>query len=164
MTTTRANQVVVGNAANTYTMPGVSSAASLAAQIGPTSYVTTDGAGNLAASSIVPASTAALGALDARVGSLEGRTAALENNVAALQRDVRRGYEGSAIAIAMGGTVLPDNKRYAISANFGTFRGENAFAASAAVRLNEFIVANAAIGAGLARGGVGGRVGATFAW
>ena len=64
----------------------------------------------------------------------------------------------------MGGTVLPDTKRFAISANFGTFRGENGFAPSAAVRINEFVVANAAIGTGLARGGVGGRVGATFAW
>jgi hypothetical protein len=53
---------------------------------------------------------------------------------------------------------------FAVSANFGTVRGENAFGAGAAVRINEFLVANAALGTGLARGGVGGRVGATFAW
>jgi hypothetical protein len=98
------------------------------------------------------------------VNGLARAVTSLQKNVATLQRDVRRGYEGSAVAIAMGGTVLPDNKTYAISANFGTFRGENAFGASAAVRVTDFLVANAAIGTGLARGGVGGRVGATFAW
>ena len=151
MTTTRNNQVLVGLAANTYTLPGITSAASLAAQTGATQFVTTDAAGNLAVSPFGPGT----------IGNLSAQVTDLQNTVATLQH---RAYEGTAVAIAMGGTVLPDNKRYAITANFGTFRGENAFAASAAVRINEFVVANAALGTGLARGGVGGRVGATFAW
>ena len=40
--------------------------------------------------------------------------AALYAGVAALRSDVIRGYEGTAIAIALGGGTLPDNKRYAI--------------------------------------------------
>jgi hypothetical protein len=48
-TTTRDNQQVFGTASNTYTMPGIASGASTAAQSGQLSLVTTDGAGNLAA-------------------------------------------------------------------------------------------------------------------
>ena len=152
--TTRANQVLIGGAGNTYTLPGVASATSLAAQTGATSFLTTDANGNLATSTFNPSSVAAL----------DGRVTALEQNVAALQQSVRRAYEGTAVAIAMGGSALPDNKRYAISANYGTFRGENAFAGSLAIRITDNLVANGAVGTGLARGGVGGRVGATFSW
>ena len=48
---TAANQMAFGTASNTYRMPGITSAASLAAQSGPTSFVTTDANGNLAATS-----------------------------------------------------------------------------------------------------------------
>ncbi|BAV48983.1 yada domain-containing protein [Mesorhizobium loti] len=48
--TTRDNQIMVGTGSNTYTLAGITSQASTAAQAGPTYLVTTDGAGNLAAS------------------------------------------------------------------------------------------------------------------
>jgi len=51
-TTTRANQIAIGTASNTYTLPGISSAASRAAQSGPTKLVTTDAAGNLATTDV----------------------------------------------------------------------------------------------------------------
>ena len=51
-TTTRANQHVYGTASNTYTMPGITSAASRAAQSGPTQVVTSDAAGNLATTTL----------------------------------------------------------------------------------------------------------------
>jgi autotransporter adhesin len=47
-TTTRANQIVIGTTSNTYTTPGITSNASIAAQSGPLSVVTTDANGNLA--------------------------------------------------------------------------------------------------------------------
>jgi autotransporter adhesin len=47
-TTSRNNQVVIGTATNTYTTPGVTSNASITAQSGPLSIVTTDANGNLA--------------------------------------------------------------------------------------------------------------------
>ena len=56
-TTTRDNQVVIGTATNTYTTPGVTSNASIVAQSGPLSVVTTDGTGNLGhvlVSSLIP--------------------------------------------------------------------------------------------------------------
>ena len=45
---TRDNQVVIGTASDTYTAPGITSAASRAAQSGPLQVVTTDANGNLA--------------------------------------------------------------------------------------------------------------------
>ncbi len=155
--TTRANQVLIGNAANTYTLPGIASAASLAAQAGPTQFVTSDANGNLATTNNVATATS--------VAALDGRVGALEQNVGLLQRDIRRGYEGTALAIALGGgTWLPENKRFAISGNFGTFRGQNAFGGSFQARVTDNLVLNAGIGAGFQQGGVGGRVGASYAW
>jgi autotransporter adhesin len=46
--TTRANQVVLGTMDETYTLPGLTSPGSAAAQSGPLALVTTDAAGNLA--------------------------------------------------------------------------------------------------------------------
>ncbi len=51
-TTTRSNQVMIGTASNTYTLAGVDSAASRAAQSGPTRLLTTDASGNIATSDV----------------------------------------------------------------------------------------------------------------
>lgn len=50
VTATRENQVMLGTGSNTYTLAGITSQASTAAQAGPTYLVTTDAGGNLAAS------------------------------------------------------------------------------------------------------------------
>jgi hypothetical protein len=128
-------------------MAGITSAASRAAQSGPTQLVTTDAAGNLAAASF--------SGQDITV---------LQSSVATLQAQMRQGFEGTAIAIAMGGSALPSDKRFAISSNWGTFRGENAMSLSAQMRLSEYVVVNGGFGAGFAQGGVGGRAGVTVAW
>ena len=57
--------------------------------------------------------------------------------------------------------TLPDNKRYAVSANWGGYHGTNAFAATALLRINDNIVLNGGVGVGLTKGDVGGRVGVT---
>ncbi len=152
------NQVALGTTTNTYTLAGITSAASLAAQTGPVSFVTSDAGGNLA--TLSSASIASV----ASVAALDGRVTNLETNVRTLNFDVRKAFEGAAVAIAMGGAALPDNKKFAISANWGNFSGENAFGGMAQMRITNNFVANAAIGAGFARGGVGGRIGGTFAW
>jgi hypothetical protein len=153
-TSTRANQVVVGTATNTYTLPGVTSAASLAAQTGAVSFVTSDANGNLATTSLNPAG----------VASLQNNVTILQGNVAVLQQQMRQSFEGTAMAIAMGGSSLPGDKRFAISTNFGTFRGESAVGLLAQARVSDNIVLNGGISSGFAQGGVGGRVGATYAW
>ncbi|MBN9219130.1 MAG: YadA-like family protein [Mesorhizobium sp.] len=71
--TTRENQVAIGNGNNTYTLAGVASQASIDAQGGPTYLMTTDGNGNLAASTF---DTATLEALPAQVSQ---NTTAISN-------------------------------------------------------------------------------------
>ena len=63
-----------------------------------------------------------------------------------------------------GGGTLPDNKRYAVSVNWGGYHGTNAFAANALLRVNDNIVINGGIGVGVTKGDVGGRAGVTYAW
>jgi hypothetical protein len=117
-TTTAANQMSFGTLSNTYRMSGITSAASLAAQSGPTQVVTTDAAGHLAAA------------------SFSGQDISLlQSNVTTLQTQMKQAFEGTAVAIAMGGSALPSDKKFAISTNWGTFRGQNAMSLGAQMRL-----------------------------
>src|SRR5258708_22757846 len=151
--TSAVNQISIGTGSNTYRMSGITSAASLAAQSGPTSFVTTDALGNLAATSFNPQS----------ISNLQNNVAILQGDVTALQTQVRQAFEGTAIAIAMGGAALPSDKKFAISTNWGTFRGENAMSLGAQMRLSEHVVLNGGVAAGFAQGGVGGRARMTVA-
>src|SRR5262249_2818727 len=145
--TTRINQVAIGTGTNTYTLAGINSAASLAAQSGTLRVVTTDAAGNLASAPFP-----------------SGGGPDLSASVATLQTQIKQAFEGTAIAIALGGTALPGDKRYAVSVNWGNFRGENAMSFSAQYRVTDYVVLNAGVAAGFAQGGVGSRAGVTFAW
>ena len=91
---------------------------------------------------------------------MDGLTA----NVALLRRDVRRGYEGTAIALAMAGATLPEGKTFALSANYGAFRGQSGFAATGIARVSDNVLVHGGVGFGANHGGVGGRAGVTFAW
>ena len=146
-TTTAANQMAFGTASTTYRMAGITSAASLAAQSGPVSVVTTDAAGHLATASFSPQDISTL-----------------QSNVGQLQQQMKQGFEGTAIAIAMGASALPTDKKFALSTNWGTFRGQNAMGFAAQMRVSQYVVLNGGIGAGFAQGGIGGRAGVTVAW
>jgi hypothetical protein len=87
----------------------------------------------------------------------------LQSNVATLQTQIKQAFEGTAVAIALGGTALPSDKKFAISTNWGTFRGQNAMSFGAQMRLSEYVVLNGGVAAGFAQGGVGGRAGLTVA-
>jgi hypothetical protein len=139
-------------------MPGITSAASLAAQSGSTFFVTTDANGNLAASSL---SIPNIAGLNANVAALQQNFAILQEN---LQHGLNQAYEGTAVAIAMSGSALPDNKRFAITTNWGNFRGTNAMSLIAQARISNNVVANAGFAGGFQYGGVGSRAGLTFAW
>ena len=148
--TTRINQVAIGTGTNTYTLAGINSAASLAAQTGTLRVVTTGAAGNLASA---PLPT-----------DLSGSVATLQSQVTTLQGQVKQAFEGTAIAIALGASTLPGDKRYAVTVNWGNFRGENAMSLAAQYRVTDYVVLNAGVAAGFAQGGVGSRAGVTFAW
>lgn len=160
--TTRANQVAVGTSRQTYTLAGLPSAESTAVQSGPTNFVTTDAAGNLAASAYGPAS---LDALSSRIGTIEGNVAGLQAATMRLQRDMRTAFQGTAIALSLAGAVLPEGKTYAVSANFGAFHGESAFGATGTARISDNLFASAGIGVATSgRSNVGARGGVTMAW
>jgi autotransporter adhesin len=160
--TTRANQVAIGTSRQTYTLAGLPSAESAAAQSGATNFVTTDSSGNLAAANYGPAS---LDALSTRIGNLEGSVTGLQIATERLQRDMRTSFQGTAIALSLAGAVLPEGKNYAVSANFGAFHGESAFGASGIARISNNLFASAGIGmATSGRNNVGARGGVTMAW
>jgi YadA-like protein/trimeric autotransporter adhesin len=110
-TVTRANQMAFGTATNTYTMPGITSAASTAAQAGPTSFVTTDNAGNLAAVNLGPT----FSAFNQEINTLSGRI-----------HDVRQEERGG-VALAMAaGQIRYDDRpgKVSIGGGLGVFEDE----------------------------------------
>lgn len=160
--TTRTNQVAIGTSGQTYTLAGLPSSQSAASQSGPTGFVTTDAAGNLAAANYGPAN---LDAMSNRIGNLEGSVAGLQATTLRLQRDMRTALQGTAVALSLAGAILPEGKTYAVSANFGAYHGESAFGATGTVRINDKLFASAGIGmATSGRSNVGARGGVTMAW
>jgi len=139
--TTAANQVIVGGATNTYTTPGIASAASRAAQTGPVELVTTDLNGNLASDG--------------------GATAAA---IRGLNEDVRENRDGVAMALAMQSPSLAGAENFALSGGFGAYAGGSAFAATGAVRISPNAQLDGGIGVGFRENRVGGRIGVTFKW
>ncbi|MEA3060369.1 MAG: trimeric autotransporter adhesin, partial [Sphingomonadales bacterium] len=157
-TATRAGQIALGTAGSTYSMSGLSSAASTAAQSGPTRFITSDAGGNLGYSSFGPADiaglTSRLDAVDTRFGVVEGR----------LALDERRANGGIAMAMALGGTIMPPDSTIAVSFNLATYRGQQGFSASGVARLAPHVWANAGIAGSTVRGSTGGRAGVTLGW
>ncbi|RYE32023.1 MAG: hypothetical protein EOP23_13915 [Hyphomicrobiales bacterium] len=129
---TRPRQVAIGTATSTYTLPGLTSAASRAAQSGPTQVVTTDAAGNLAALPID------LAGLDQRI-----------DGVAAYAREGRReARQGIAAAMAMTAAAMPSRPgKTSWSGNTAIYKGEWAAGFAVAHRLD--VAMPVAINAGI---------------
>lgn len=162
-TVTAANQVAIGTASNTYRLAGVASAASLAAQSGPVSFVTTDAAGNLATSSFNPAN---LTSLQSQFTSLQSQVTSLQSQVMDNRLEAR---SGTAVALAAGSMpALQPGRKFALSAGYGNFEGANAFALGATALLYDgksyAVIANAGGGIGLERNVAGGRGAVSIQW
>jgi hypothetical protein len=153
---TRDNQVVIGTASNTYTAPGITSAASRAAQNGPVEVVTTDAKGNLASDG---------GAIFSNINILNSQVARINQNLDQLNHDVKRLDGGVAMAMALGGVYLPEHQRFAIHTDVGFYNGAQAVAVQAIARINQMFTANGGVAYDMGgRGGVGGRVGISAGW
>jgi hypothetical protein len=160
-TATAPNQMAFGTASNTYVAPGITSAASKAAQSGPLEIVTSDAGGHLATNTAaglglasltdINAINAQLGGINTRINDLDGRTT--------------KALNGVSMAFAMGGTpwLLP-TERFAVSMDWGTFQGTNALALNAALRLGTNVQANGGLAYGANGGGAGGRAGVRVGW
>lgn len=108
-TTTRDGQVMIGTSSNTYTMPGVTSAASRNAQSGATQVLTTDAAGNIATANVD------LNSMNSNISSLRG-------DLSNLRRESRQGI---AAAMAMVGAQRPSAPgKTAWSTNVAAYKGE----------------------------------------
>ncbi|UHC15871.1 hypothetical protein LRS73_25850 [Methylobacterium currus] len=152
--TTRANQIAIGSATQTYTLAGLASAQSLAAQTGATAFVTTDASGNLAASSIGPNT---ISALDGRVSGLEAGLGSLSRYAVESRKEARRGI---ASAMALASASLPSAPgRLSYVLNGATFRGEYAVGGSVAYRLDTNRPVAVTLGVAGGAGNVGARIG-----
>jgi hypothetical protein len=158
VTTTRVGQVALGPSSSTYTLAGIASSASRAAQSGAVRLVTSDLAGNLATMDL---DVTELSGLGDRVGTLENGLAALDNEIG---RDFRRADGGIAAAMALGGTVMPPDTTFAVSFNLATYRGEQGFSAAAVARVTDNVWVSGGLAGSTVKGSTGGRAGVTFGW
>jgi trimeric autotransporter adhesin len=151
----RANQVVLGTTTNTYTLPGLTSAASNSAQSGTTQVVTTDAQGNLG--------TVPLSGLGGGGGGAPFDPSALTAAIGQMDHRVNKAFTGVAMSFAMAGvpTVLP-NEKFVFTLNWGTFQGENGSAVSAAFRIYKNVQANASFAYGFRENMGGARAGLRF--
>jgi hypothetical protein len=118
-------------------MAGIGSQASRDAQTGPTYFVTSDGSGNLATTSFD------LGGFQTQLGELG---------------------DGVAMAMALGGAILPAGKTFAITSNIGHFNGSSAFGIAAIGKITDNVFLNAGGAIGFSTNSYGGRAGVTVAW
>ena len=123
-TTTRSNQQVFGTGSNTYTMPGVTSAARRSAQGTVTGLITTSAAGNLASDG---------GALQSAVNTNTTGVATNTNNIQINANEIAglRGQgdintAGVAIALAVENPDLKGMESFGILVNGSTFNGSTA--------------------------------------
>jgi hypothetical protein len=154
------SQQVFGTAANTYTMPGITSGASKAAQGAPTHIVTTNLTGDLAAhtpAELGLASTGQIGGLQQQINALGRRDEELA--------------DGIAISLALAQPIFQPGQTFAMRVGWGNFDGANAIGVSAAGVLGRgywgptsSVVLDGGIGTGTSEGVVAGRAGLTFGW
>jgi trimeric autotransporter adhesin len=159
--TTAPNQILFGSASSTYVAPGITSAASKAAQSGALQIVTSDAGGNLATSS-----AAGLGlATTNDIAGINSQLAGINLRLNDLDDRTTKALNGTAMAFAMAGTpwLLP-TERFAMSMDWGTFQGTNALALNAAFRLGTNVQASGGLAYGANGGGVGGRAGVRVGW
>ena len=97
---------------------------------------------------------------------------ATNQKVASIGSDINKAFKaidkangGVAMAMAMGGLTMPDNKTFAINASMGFFENRRqAFAIQAAAHVDSNWIINGAIGFSEEDSNIGGRVGITAAW
>jgi hypothetical protein len=137
-----------GDKTNTYTMAGITSDASRAAQKGPLEVVTTDVLGNLASDG---------GAFQRQIDALGRRDGELA--------------DGIAIALALQQPIFQPGQTVAMRVGYGNFDGAGAFGLTAAgvVSRGAFgstssVTLDAGLGVGASTGTVATRAGVSFGW
>jgi len=160
-TTTRADQQAFGTASNIYTMAGITSAASKAAQGAPTHLVTSNTSGDVAAYTFAELSLAS-------AGDVSG----LQSQIDRLERRDNKLTEGIATVAALAQPMLLPGQHFAMRAGWGGYEDANAIGVSAAGviasnLLNQgrgTLTLDGGVGFGTSEGEVAGRAGMSFGW
>jgi trimeric autotransporter adhesin len=129
------NQQVFGTSTNTYTMPGITSAASKTAQGAATAIVTTNASGDLAAYTAAQLGLATSGdvaGINTQITNINGQIAAINGQIAGLGRRDKELAGGIAIASALATPTLLTGQTFAMRGGWGNFDGSNALSFSAA--------------------------------
>ena len=182
-TATRVNQQIFGTATNTYTLPGVTSAASTAAQGAVSGLITTDAAGNLASdggattTSITTNTTNITNnatSITNNTNNISTNTTNIAASTASNARQDRRidkNQEGTAVAIALADPDLFGGQTFALKGNWGTFEGSHALGFSLKGLVTDNLLnsglrltVSGGMGFGLAKRTKGGRVSAQIGW
>jgi autotransporter adhesin len=131
-TATAANQMSLGTVSNTYRMSGITSAASLAAQTGPVSFVTTDASGHLAATNLtIP-----------DISGLQSQVASLQSQVSSNQREAR---SGTALALAATGLQYDQRPgKASVAGAVANYKGQSGLAIGFGYAVSERWRVNAA--------------------
>jgi trimeric autotransporter adhesin len=100
------------------------------------------------------------------VSQLNSIASGVQAQIGGLQTQITHANSGIAMAMAMGGGFLPDSKRFAIAANYGTFAGQSAVAMTALARVSDNIVLSGSASYGMRSDAneFGGRMGMQIAW
>ena len=138
---------MLGNGRNSYTLPGIGSRASRAAQSGPLGVVTSDADGNLG--------------VDYSMGSV---LSDIGSDLRDTMDRTRTNRDGVAMAMALDTPYVPDTKQFAMSGGIGFFEGSQALAVSGAYRIDGNTQVDAGFAYGFDSESLGGRVGVTYSW
>lgn len=76
----------------------------------------------------------------------------------------RNANGGIAAAMAMGGTIMPADAKFAVSFNLATYRGEQGFSGAATVRVSNHVYISGGFAGSTVKGSTGARAGMTLAW
>ena len=98
----------------------------------------------------------------ANVGQLDDLRTATAEQFNQVNKRVTKSNGGVAMAMALTGSSLPDNKNLGVALNFGAFGGQSAIGISQYMRLNQNVVLSGGIG--VQSNQVGGRAGLQVAW
>jgi hypothetical protein len=165
--TSRDNQQTFGTGTNTYTMTGVTSAASKTAQGAPTQLVTSNNNGDLAAYT-----AADLGLLtNADLSGLQNGLSNLQAQIGSLNKRDNELAEGIAISLALAQPIFHTGQTFAVNVGWGGFGGENAVGVTGAGIVDQggfgkgsTVTLYGGVGAGASQGTVAGKGGVSFGW
>jgi len=157
---TRANQFAFGTSLNTYSMAGITSDASRAAQGAPTHIVTSNATGDLAAytpAELGLASSADFTGLQSQINGLGRRDSELA--------------DGIAVSLALAQPIMLPGQTFAVRGGWGNFDGSNAVGVTAAGVVGRgywgptsAVVVDGGVGVSTQENVVAGRSGVTLGW